>query len=179
LLKEALSLILWLGLPKSGRLGRGQTSWRDCSATCLLTYIAATNGASVDHGDEGDFTKEILSRWKSKASEGRAWSEAARIALAMAPNSAGVERVFSLLKILFGSNQDNPFPTTFAGQLCFVTATLSVLIKLANKAKLGGQCCKEAEKKTKNGRKIFEKIQKMAEKGRKKNRKKAGMKNGT
>jgi hypothetical protein len=25
----------------------------------------------------------------------------------MAPNSAGAERVFSLLKILFGSNQDN------------------------------------------------------------------------
>ena len=72
----------------------------------LPTYIAAANGVSIDHGDEGDFTKGILSWWKSRASEVGAWSEAARIALAMAPNSAGAERVFSLLKILFGSNQD-------------------------------------------------------------------------
>jgi len=39
---------------------------------------------------------------KSHASEVGAWSEAAR----MAPNSAGAERVFSLLKTLLGSNQD-------------------------------------------------------------------------
>jgi hypothetical protein len=49
--------------------------------------------------------KGVLSWWKSHASEVRAWSEEARITLAMAPNSAGAERVFSLLKILFGSNQ--------------------------------------------------------------------------
>jgi hypothetical protein len=56
----------------------------------------------------------------------------------MAPNSAGAERVFSLLKILFGSNHDTiPLPTIFAGQLPFSTATPSVLIKLANIAKLG------------------------------------------
>jgi hypothetical protein len=72
----------------------------------LAIYIAAPNGVFIDHGDEGDFTKGVLSWWKSHASEVGAWSEAARIALAMAPNSARAERVFSLLKILFGSNQD-------------------------------------------------------------------------
>jgi hypothetical protein len=72
----------------------------------LPTYIAAAYGVSIDHGDEGDFTKEILSWWKSHASEVGAWSEVARIALAMVPNSAGAERVFSLLKILFGSDQN-------------------------------------------------------------------------
>jgi hypothetical protein len=50
----------------------------------------------------GDFTKRILGWLKSHASEVGAWSEAAR----MAPNSAGAERVFSLLKTLLGSNQD-------------------------------------------------------------------------
>jgi len=71
----------------------------------LPTYIAAANGFSIDHGDAGDFTKGILSSWKSHASEVGAWSEAARIALAVVPNSAGAELAFSLLKILFGSNQ--------------------------------------------------------------------------
>jgi hypothetical protein len=71
----------------------------------LPTYIASANGFSIDHGDEGDFTKGIPSWWKSHASEVDGWSEAARIALAMAPNSAGAKRVFPLLKILFGSNQ--------------------------------------------------------------------------
>jgi hypothetical protein len=56
--------------------------------------------SSIDHGDVGDFTKRILNWWKSNASEVGAWSEAARIAFAMAPNSEGAERVFSLLKIL-------------------------------------------------------------------------------
>ena len=54
----------------------------------LPTHIAAANGVSIDHGDEGDFTEEILS-WRNRhASEVGAWSEAARIKLAMAPNSA-------------------------------------------------------------------------------------------
>jgi len=35
-----------------------------------------------------------------------AWSDPALIAFAMAPNSPGAERIFSLLKILFGNNQD-------------------------------------------------------------------------
>jgi hypothetical protein len=55
--------------------------------------------------------------WKSIASEVEAWSEAARIAFAMAPNSAGAERVFSLLKILFGSNQDNALSNYIRGSI--------------------------------------------------------------
>jgi len=74
------------------------------------TYIAADNGFSIEHGDVGDFTKENLSWWKSHVSEVGAWSEAARIAFAMAPNSAGAERVCSLLKILLGSNKDTALP---------------------------------------------------------------------
>ena len=39
-------------------------------------------------------------------SEVGAWSNAALIAFAMAPNLVGAERIFSLLKILIGNNQD-------------------------------------------------------------------------
>jgi len=80
----------------------------------LPTYIAAANGFSIDHGDVGDFTDEILIWWKSHASEVGAWSEAARIAFAMAPNTAGAERAFTWLKTLFGSN----LGTSFSGYIC-------------------------------------------------------------
>jgi hypothetical protein len=80
----------------------------------LPTYIAAANGFSTHHNDVGDFTKGILSWRKSHVSEVGAWSEAARVAFAMAPNSTGAERVFSLLKIFFGSNQGTAFSTIFA-----------------------------------------------------------------
>jgi hypothetical protein len=72
----------------------------------LPTYIAAVNGFSIGHGDVSDFTRGVLSWRNSHVSEVGAWSEAARIAFAMAPNSAGAEHVLSLLEILLGSNQD-------------------------------------------------------------------------
>ena len=61
---------------------------------------------SIDYGDVDVFTVGILTWWKNHGTEVGAWAEAARIAFAMAPNSAGAERVFSMLKTLFGSNQD-------------------------------------------------------------------------
>ncbi len=35
------------------------------------------------------------------------WSKAARIVFSMSPNSASCERVFSLLKVMFGENRDS------------------------------------------------------------------------
>ena len=79
----------------------------------MPTYTAAANGLSIEHGDLGDFTKRILRWLKSHASGFGAWSEAAR----MAPNSEGAERVLSLLKILFGSNQDTTLPDSIFGSV--------------------------------------------------------------
>ena len=62
---------------------------------------------SIDHGDVDVFTVGILTWWKNHGTEVGAWAEAARIAFAMAPNSAGAERVFSMPKTIFGSNQDS------------------------------------------------------------------------
>jgi hypothetical protein len=67
----------------------------------------ASAGFAIDHGDVGDFSAGILTWWKNHATEVGAWSEAARIAFAMAPNSAGAKRAFSMLKTLLGSNQDS------------------------------------------------------------------------
>jgi hypothetical protein len=93
----------------------------------LPTYIAAANRVSIDHGDEGDFTKEIKSWRKSHASEVGAWSEAARIYLAMAPRHCP----FRLhLRVNF-----------------FSLSKPSVLMELENKAELCQTCCKETEKK--------------------------------
>jgi hypothetical protein len=98
---------------KSSRLGRGRTSLFALHCD-LPAYVAAASGFSIDHGNVGDFTEGILGWWKSHASEVGAWGDAALIAFAMAPNSAGAERVFSLLKILFGNNQETTSPITFA-----------------------------------------------------------------
>jgi hypothetical protein len=76
----------------------------------LPAYVAAASGFSIDHGDVGEFTEGILVWWKSHASEVGAWSDADLIAFAMALNSAGAERAFSLLKILFGNVQDTALP---------------------------------------------------------------------
>ena len=72
----------------------------------LPAYVAAASGFSIDQGDVGDFTEGILGWWKSHATEVGAWGDVALIVFAMAKNSARAERVFSLLKILFGNNQD-------------------------------------------------------------------------
>jgi hypothetical protein len=83
----------------------------------LPAYVAAASGFSIDHGDVDYFTEGILGWWKSHASEVGAWGDAALIAFAMARNSAGAERAFSLLKILFGNNQDTALADYIRGSI--------------------------------------------------------------
>ena len=72
---------------------------------------------SIDHGDVDVFTVCILTWWKNNGTEMGAWAEAARIAFAMAPNSAGAECVFSMPKTLFGSNQDSALADFIQGAM--------------------------------------------------------------
>jgi hypothetical protein len=83
----------------------------------LHLYVAAPAGFTIDHGDVGDFTAGILTWWKNHTPEVGAWSEAAEIAFAMATNSAGAERAFSMLKTLFGSNQDSALADFIRGSM--------------------------------------------------------------
>jgi hypothetical protein len=83
----------------------------------LHLYVAASAGFTIDHGNVDDFTAGILTWWKHHATEVGAWSEAAKISFAMAPNSAGAERAFSMLKTLLGSNQDSALADFIRGSM--------------------------------------------------------------
>jgi hypothetical protein len=83
----------------------------------LNLYVAASAGFTIDHGDVGGFTAGILTWWDNHATEVGARSAAAEIAFAMAPNSPGAERSFSMLKTLFGSSQDSAFADFIRGSM--------------------------------------------------------------
>ena len=74
----------------------------------LPVYLQRARHFSVDHASVEDFSTAVLQWWHDESDEKiSAWSEAARIAFAISPNSASCERVFSLVKILFGELQLN------------------------------------------------------------------------
>ena len=54
-----------------------------------------------------DYTKAVLSWWRANGGCFKTWALAARIVFAISPNSASCERVFALLKRLFGELQMN------------------------------------------------------------------------
>ena len=53
----------------------------------------------------GDYSEAILKWWRTHSHAFPCWARAARIVFALSPNSASCERVFSLLKVLFGEQQ--------------------------------------------------------------------------
>ena len=63
-------------------------------------HAPALNTASVD-----DFTDSLLTWWRTNGKSFPAWAVAARIAFAISPNSASCERVFALLKLMYGEQQ--------------------------------------------------------------------------
>ena len=72
----------------------------------LPLLLAAAHGFTADHGSVDDFTESALGWYKNHSSEIGAWAEASLIVFSFTPSSAAAERVFSLLKALFGSDQD-------------------------------------------------------------------------
>jgi len=72
----------------------------------LPLLLAAAQGFTADHGSVDDFTESVLGWYKNHSGEVGAWAEASLIVFSFTPSSAAAERVFSLLKELFGSNQD-------------------------------------------------------------------------
>ena len=52
-----------------------------------------------------DYSNAFLSWWRDNGTAFPAWALAARIVFAISPNSASCERVFALLKNLFGETQ--------------------------------------------------------------------------
>ena len=70
-------------------------------------YLAAAAAArAFDKTSVNDYTEAILGWWRAAdCSAFPAWALAARIVFAISPNSASCERVFALLRNLFGESQ--------------------------------------------------------------------------
>ena len=73
---------------------------------CRPLYLAAAQGAPVfDTSSVADFTKALLAWWRVNGGHFPAWALAARVAFAISPSSAACERVFALVKLMFGEQQ--------------------------------------------------------------------------
>ena len=72
----------------------------------LPLYLAAATSAPVfDKSSVDDFTEELLKWWRTNGKTFPAWAEAARVVFAISANSANCERVFALIKTMFGEQQ--------------------------------------------------------------------------
>ena len=97
----------------------------------LPLYVAAARGFSIDHSDINAFTEGVLGWWKNHDGEVGVWADAAQIVFAMSPSSAAAERVFSLLKTLFGSDQDSALADYIRG---------SMMLRYNNTKRAGEKC---------------------------------------
>ena len=59
------------------------------------------------HADIKEFTKSILNFWARNGQKFKEWAKAARIIFSFTASSAACERVFSLVKFMFGDLQDH------------------------------------------------------------------------
>ena len=70
-----------------------------------LYFVAAQAAPAFDKTCVADYSTAILRWWKINGGSFPAWATAARIVFAISPSSASCERVFALLKNLFGDAQ--------------------------------------------------------------------------
>ena len=71
----------------------------------LPAYLSKCAGTAYDHEDVDKFTKDVLLFWQNHGKEFPTWALAMQIVGPFTPNSAAAERVFSLLKLMFGDLQ--------------------------------------------------------------------------
>ena len=71
----------------------------------LPAYLATCAGTAYDHNDVDAFTKGVLLFWANHGKKFPTWALAMQIVGSFTPNSAAAERVFSLLKLMFGDMQ--------------------------------------------------------------------------
>jgi len=83
----------------------------------LPSYLAAASDLQVNRADVDEFTSAVLQFWRTHGSTVPSWARAARIVFAMSPSSASCERVFSLMKNIFGDEQLRALSDYVAGSL--------------------------------------------------------------
>lgn len=76
--------------------------------TELDAYVrhAKSFTCEAEEKDIEGYTNSILKFWANNSKHFPTWGIAARIVFALSPNSAGCERVFSILKLYFGEQKD-------------------------------------------------------------------------
>ena len=93
-------------LDQGGEEGGEEEGGEEEGGAELSRYLAGSLGAPVlDTSSVEDFTKALLKWWNTNGNSFPAWAHAAKIAFAISPNSAACERVFALLKTMFGDEQ--------------------------------------------------------------------------
>ena len=70
-----------------------------------LYRAAARSAGAFDKSSVADYTEAMLTWWRTNGRSFPAWALAARIVFASSPNSASCERVFALLRNVFGEQQ--------------------------------------------------------------------------
>ena len=88
--------------------------------------VAARTAPPIDHGDVKAFTEALLTFWSTQGKKMPTWREAAKIVFAIPPSSAASERVFSLLKAMFGEAQDSNLADVIQAALMLRYNTRSV-----------------------------------------------------
>ena len=71
----------------------------------LPAYLSKCAGTTFDHADVAEFTKGVLLWWANNGKDFPTWALAMQIVGSFTPNSAAAERVFSMLKQMFGDMQ--------------------------------------------------------------------------
>ena len=61
-----------------------------------------------------NFTESVLVFWRRNWRKFPTWAKVASIVFSMTPNSAGAERVFSFLKLMFGDTRTTALLTALA-----------------------------------------------------------------
>ena len=80
--------------------------------------VEARSAPPMDHRDVKAFTKAVLDFWRKHGTKMPTWRKAAKIVyFAIPPTSAASERVFSLLKAMFGKDQDASLSDLIQGAL--------------------------------------------------------------
>jgi hypothetical protein len=80
-------------------------------------FVAAAHGFTANHRSFDGFTESALSWNKNHGGNIGALAEAPLIAFTFTPSSAAAERVFSLLKELFGPSQDKALADYIQGPM--------------------------------------------------------------
>ena len=78
---------------------------RDLKKELPKYLVAARNCNPIDHADVAEFTEDVLKFWRLNHHKFPAWAKAARIIFSLVASAAASERIFALVKTMFGEEQ--------------------------------------------------------------------------